>query len=556
MKIKQKWIPIIIFILADLVLLAFIYDDYGIGWDENSSRDIGVHNALLANEKLGYLFFEKDKLEDRITENLPFDKQQEYLQNNQLKAYSYRMYGPVFELGLVGLETILNIKDDRSLYLMRHIVTHLFFLFGLAVFYLLLYHHFQDWRISLLGTLMLLLMPRLYAHSFFNPKDIPFLVSCILATYTMVRFLDSRKAIPLIWHSLASAVAIDIRIIGFLFPAITVFILLNEAFRSRTRGKKEMIQALKQGFSYGLITTGLVILFWPYTWENPIEHLLWSLKSMSDYPWQGSLLFLGQIYTPVDYLPWYFFPTWFGVITPPVFMAGFVLSMFIFIKILTKRTSLPPNAQRLFLISFFLFLSSSALPIILGSVLYDDCRHLYFVFPFFIICSLFGFLWLFRRLESKTKLTMSHVLLLFGILLLPILGKMIRLHPYQNVYFNDLAGKNIERKFEVDYWGVSYKVGLEHILTDTLQPPPIKIMMDDSLLSPVVYNSFLLTGEQLNQIEWVDEINKADYFMTTYRCTQDRNKHLEQWQVQKAIEVKDVHANRIKILSVFRLQKD
>ena len=41
---------------------------------------------------------------------------------------------------------------------------------------------------------------------------------------------------------------------------------------------------------------------------------------------------------------------------------------------------------------------------------------------------------------------------------------MIKIHPYQNVYFNFLAGKKIEGKFETDYWALSNKQALEYIL--------------------------------------------------------------------------------------------
>ena len=34
---------------------------------------------------------------------------------------------------------------------------------------------------------------------------------------------------------------------------------------------------------------------------------------------------------------------------------------------------------------------------------------------------------------------------------------MIRDHPYQNVYFNLLAGSDKRHRFELDYWGLSYK---------------------------------------------------------------------------------------------------
>ena len=50
--------------------------------------------------------------------------------------------------------------------------------------------------------------------------------------------------------------------------------------------------------------------------------------------------------------------------------------------------------------------------------------------------------------------------------ILSISAFMIVNHPFQNVYFNCLAGKNIRQNFELDYWGLSYKQGLEYILAN------------------------------------------------------------------------------------------
>ena len=36
-------------------------------------------------------------------------------------------------------------------------------------------------------------------------------------------------------------------------------------------------------------------------------------------------------------------------------------------------------------------------------------------------------------------------------------------HPFQNVYFNILAGKKFNERFEMDYWGISNKNALEYI---------------------------------------------------------------------------------------------
>ena len=53
---------------------------------------------------------------------------------------------------------------------------------------------------------------------------------------------------------------------------------------------------------------------------------------------------------------------------------------------------------------------------------------------------------------------------MISIFLTHIAFVMIKDHPYQNIYFNFLSGKNIGTKFELDYWGLSNKQALEYIL--------------------------------------------------------------------------------------------
>lgn len=547
----NKYHPIIILILLDLILLCFTFEDYGIGWDENSSRDIGVHNAMVANQQLGYIFFEKEALENRINSSLDSTKRESYLEQKHIDNYQYKMYGPAFELFMVGTEKILNIQNDRQLYLLRHVLTHLFFLLGLFFFYLLLHYHFKDWRISLIGTLMLILVPRLYPHSFFNPKDIPFLVSCILATYTMVRFVDRPDLKKAFWHGLTCALAIDIRIIGIVFPALTIGFLFIEIIQ-KPKQRREFL--LNSGV-WIISLIAFTLIFWPYLWKNPLEHFIWSLKSMSAYPWQGSLLFREAIYTPVDYLPASYFPVWFLIMTPPVFFIGFAGSIPNIRNYNLRSFTSFRRTERLHLISLFLFLLPGTAAILLQSVLYDDCRHFFFIYPFFIISSLIGFLWLKEKVKPYLKFKPIISALVITLILLPPFVQMIRLHPYQYVYFNKFAGKDIENNYEIDYWGISYKEGLDYILENSSKQPA-RIMMGDSILSPVVYNSFLLTEQELGKIEWVEDMKDADYFLTTYRGVITRKSHLDYWNLSPNSEVFSVETEDLKLLSVFKLQNE
>ena len=77
--------------------------------------------------------------------------------DKSLKTYGNRDYGVAFALPLIIIEKILNLKDSREIYLMRHLVTHLFFLISAFVFYLLIYFLYKNRILGILGYLMLLL---------------------------------------------------------------------------------------------------------------------------------------------------------------------------------------------------------------------------------------------------------------------------------------------------------------------------------------------------------------------------------------------------------------
>ena len=146
-----RGVPLLIF-LAFLLLGFAIVDHYGISSDERISRWNGIQalNAITG----------KDITHDLNT-----------------------LYGVAFEMLLIPVERLLDLSDTRSIYLSRHILTHLFSLIGGLFCYLLAYRLFGNRLLAAFAMLLFLLHPRLYAHSFFNSKDIPFLSMFMIALY-------------------------------------------------------------------------------------------------------------------------------------------------------------------------------------------------------------------------------------------------------------------------------------------------------------------------------------------------------------------------------------
>jgi hypothetical protein len=140
---------------------AAVLDDFGMSMDEAMQREIGLVNYLYLSQGATRLF-------DR--------------------GFPERHYGPAFETLLVVVEKQLGLSDSRTVFLVRHGATFLFFCLGVAFFHRLCLRQFRSWPLAMFGCLCLVLSPRIFADSFYNSKDIPFLSVFVVSIYALVRF--------------------------------------------------------------------------------------------------------------------------------------------------------------------------------------------------------------------------------------------------------------------------------------------------------------------------------------------------------------------------------
>jgi len=483
-RIPSKLV-LLAFFLVFLALGVSIYKDYGISWDEPIQRRYG--QAVFDYVNLG----SPDLSEDHE-----------------------RYYGPIVELGLVCAEKLLGLEDVQSVYFLRHLMTFSLFLLGVFFFFLLCSSLFGSWKLGLLGSFCLILSPRIFAHAFFNSKDIPFMVLFIISGWTFLVFLD-RKTLPTaLGHAVACSLLIGVRVIGVFVPVMTAAFFLIDLL---LRAKRSLRPFLVLGI-YLLCVSLLTILIWPILWTDPLGQFLAAFRQMSHYPWEGDVLYLGSYIKSVA-LPWHYIFVWVGLTTPLVYLLFFGVGL---LSTLKKIGSSPLQFYQsskglLFVGAWLLFPLLSI--IVLRSVLYDGWRQVFFLYPAFLILGLAGvnqvFIW---HQECTGKITRSIVLgflilSLFGLVSIPV--SMIRIHPYQNVYFNRLAGRmdHVVQQFEMDYWGLGYRRGLEQVLKQD-PSPKIPILAANF---PGIANSFLLPASERERLTFVQDPKDAKYLITNFR---------------------------------------
>lgn len=469
------WVILVTFFLIGL----FIYKDYGIAWDDPIQRQIG-----------------------QVTYNYLFHS------SNELLTYSGRHYGVVVELPLILAEKLFRLTDLREIYLMRHLLLHLFFLLGAFFFYKFILKLLNDKTIAIIGMLMLLCSPVIYAHSFYNSKDLPLMVFIILSFYTLLNTLHKFDSKTIIVHALMSALALNVRIMGVLIPMLTILILFSE-IRFKNRSKSETIRLIS---IYGISLICFYIITWPALWHNPIIHTFETLKRLTIFPWiNNEVFYLGKIY-PVNNLPWHYLIVSFSTTTPIVFTLLILAGMF---RVFGNIMLLKGNYIKIANSSFILFATLFPILLILyfiasGSTFYDSWRHIFFLYPFLLIPALYFLFWV----TKKPKLNRVFYGLM-GLLFCSLIFQMVKLHPYQQVYFNSLVSHKTEairNTFELDYWGLSYKEGLEYIVKNDNRPEII-IKVENI---PGQINSLILTKPNRCRIIYTNT-NQWDYFITNYR---------------------------------------
>src|SRR5204863_519306 len=187
---ERRWNALAAALLAAAGILVLVtFADYGVTWDED------VHNwyGVFALDYYLSLFSDQRAL-------------------NWLNLYNY---GAAFDMTAAAF----NKFSPLGIYETRHLLNGLVGLVGLAGCWKL-GRALGGSRAGFLALLFLLVTPNYYGQMFNNPKDIPFAVGGVWATYYMVRILPSLPYPPwrlLLKMGLAIGLALGVRVGGLLF---------------------------------------------------------------------------------------------------------------------------------------------------------------------------------------------------------------------------------------------------------------------------------------------------------------------------------------------------
>jgi hypothetical protein len=429
-------------VLAALALIAALtFRDYGLGWDDFTHAQYG--DLLLSLYSSGF----------QDTRALSF-----------VNLY---LYGGGFDMAAALVAKVLPFDLFES----RRLLGAAVGLSGLAI----------TWRIGrriggpLAGLFALALLaacPLYYGHMFMNPKDAPFAVAMALFLLGLVRLIEeypSPRTATLIVVGLGFGLSIGSRIMaGFgVIEAIGALALLF-AVDARTEGGGVAAQRLGR-FLRALIPSALLAYavmaaIWPWGVVNPLNPFK-AIETFSHFfekPWRE--LFDGRLLEPTQ-MPRSYVPTLLGLKLPEILLLTGGLGL-LGALVAASRPSVQPRTRAILLAVTLAAILPVAAAVIARPAMYNGIRHFLFVLPPLAVAGGLAAAWIAERAARFGRRMPSVFVVVFVAgLAWPAIG-MVRLHPYQYVYFNQVAGgvSAARPRFMLDYWGLAFKQASEELL--------------------------------------------------------------------------------------------
>ena len=433
-----------LFVLFLCVLLLFgikSYGDYNITYDDIYQRH---HTMVLYNS----LFLQDQTYITSSVDTTKLPHVTNYGAN----------YGAFIQLPTIFWEHIhdfeLSVYDAIQA---RHFYVFLWFIIAVFFFYRLCLRLTKHTYLSLLGSVMLTLSPRILAHANFNIKDLMCLSLFAISMYYGICFIEKQSWKNTLLFLLFSGLCTTSRVVGGELIVACLLVCFFKSIHDKTHKRFIII-----GGSICIAFLLIFVAMTPQAWKDPVQMVLKILKTFSNYTtWQGNVLYMGQ-YINGQNLPWHYLFIWILISVPLVYqilyIGGIASYLVAFRKGIKHCVEKPLFWAETF--TLLLIVIPFAYVLLFRPTLYNGWRHFYFIYPALIMWSVFAMQ---RLIQTKHKVWISLIVVSFVFSCIATGGWILKNHPYEYIYFNPLFRSYALQNFDLDYWAITEKEVFDYI---------------------------------------------------------------------------------------------
>jgi hypothetical protein len=432
-------------------------------------------------------------------------------------AFEYRnlyLYGGFFDLIAAAIERFF---PSLQIWEARHLLSALF---GLAGFFAVwkTTRHLAGEKAAIVAVVLLALTGAWTGAMFTHTKDVPFATCMAWALYYTVRVLERLPRPPeslvlKLGTAIGCAFGLRVGAVFAVFYLLAGLCLLTLLRGGRDGGSRWAFFWRSLFMLLPAAVPALVLMgfFWPWSVMEP-ENLYLAVTKFSHFAFNLDTIIDGQVLQN-GAVPGTYLATYLLVRLPELFLAALALALlFALARLPRLRAAIVRDEAMRWLPVALAATVPLCYTLLAHPPLYNGIRHFTFLLPVFAVVGAWGVRALWRaawawRLEPLVMVA-AAALAAFH------LTTLVRLYPYEYVYYNQLVGglPGAAGRWEMDYWSASLKEAIPFLSArirdeQDVQPRQYSVAVCAETLQAAVYLP--------PQFEVTRDWTKADFFLST-----------------------------------------
>jgi hypothetical protein len=381
------------------------------------------------------------------------------------------LYGGLFDATAILLGHVL----PGDIYAIRHVLCAVIGVGGIAAAWATA-RMIAGPRAGALAALALAVCGVWYGAMFNHTKDVPFAAAMIGASYFLlraVRELPRPRMLDLTLFGLMAGAALGQRALGlFILAYVPLAILLHAPapFAPMT-ALRFTARALLRFAPAFVLAYLIMIAAWPWSALSPFNPVR-AVFAFTHFQYPVRTLLFGTTHLMAE-VPRSYVPVYLAIKLPLIVLFGAGLALVLALpEIAAARSSNMARDRRRLCEPIFIAVTA-ALPVLLHVAqhgpAFSGMRHFTFVVPPLAVLAGIGFHRALAAIEARSRALATLMAAAVGASFIWTASVLVRLHPYEHLYFNETVGglAGADQRFDTDYWvNVMHEAvtGLEQVL--------------------------------------------------------------------------------------------